>query len=192
MALGAEKPEPGIMQRPPRKRNKPLLDRALFTRSIFFIGILQTVLCYAAFFFVYWQAGYTDFLHLPRVDRLPLDLRMAIPEGMIYVMATTVFHAGVVMGQIGNALASRTAFAHTRQIGAFTNKELLLAIMLELVIILTLIYVWPFNELFEHVPLPPIYLLGVALFAPITYGADWVRKAIVRRHLKTHVPAASS
>jgi magnesium-transporting ATPase (P-type) len=192
MALGAEKPEPGIMQRPPRKRNQPLLDRALFTRSFFFIGILQTVLCFAAFFFVYWQAGYVDFLNLPRVDRLPLELRLAIPEGFVYVMATTVFHAGVVMAQIGNALASRTAFARTRQIGVFSNKELLLAIMLELVIILSLIYVWPFNELFEHVPLPPAYLLGVALFAPITFGADWIRKAMMRRHRKAHLPAASS
>jgi magnesium-transporting ATPase (P-type) len=192
MALGAEKPEPGIMQRPPRKRNQPLLDRALFTRSFFFIGILQTVLCFAAFFFVYWQAGYVDFLNLPRVDRLPFELRLAIPEGLVYVMATTVFHAGVVMAQIGNAFASRTAFARTRQVGFFSNKELLLAIMLELIIILSLIYVWPFNELFEHIPLPPVYLLGVALFAPITFGADWIRKAIVRRHRKAHLPAASS
>ena len=192
MALGAEKPEPGIMQRPPRKRNQPLLDRALFTRSFFFIGVLQTVLCFAAFFFVYWQAGYVDFLNLPRVDRLPFELRLAIPEGLVYVMATTVFHAGVVMAQIGNAFASRTAFARTRQVGFFSNKELLLAIMLELIIILSLIYVWPFNELFEHIPLPPVYLLGVALFAPITFGADWIRKAIVRRHRKAHLPAASS
>jgi magnesium-transporting ATPase (P-type) len=192
MALGAERPEPGIMQRPPRKRNQPLLDRPLFTRSFFFIGVLEAALCFMAFFFVYWQAGYVDLLNLPRVDRLPFELRMAIPDGIIYVMATTVFHAGVVMAQIGNALASRTASARTRQIGVFSNRELMLAIMLELIIILSLVYVWPFNILFEHVPVPPAYLLGVALFAPIIFGADWVRKAIARRNLKTHAPAASS
>ena len=190
MALGAEKPEPGIMLRPPRKRNQALLDRPLLIRSILLIGSIQTILCFAAFFFVYWQAGYTDFLNLPRVDRLPFDLRLAMPEGIIYVMATTAFHAGVVMAQIGNALASRTAFAHTRQVGLFSNHELLLAIMFELIIILALIYVWPLNGLFEHLPLPPIYLLGLALFAPIIFSADWVRKAIVRRTMKTQSPNA--
>jgi Ca2+-transporting ATPase len=192
MALGAEKPEPGIMQRPPRKRSQPLLDRPLFIRSFFYIGTIQAVLCFIAFFFVYWQAVYVDFQNLPRVDRLPLELRLAIPEGIVYVMATTVFHAGVVMAQIGNAFASRTAFARTRQVGLFSNKELLLAILFELVIILTLIYIWPFNELFEHVPMPPIYLAGVALFAPITFGADWIRKAIIRRHTRSHGSAVPS
>jgi Ca2+-transporting ATPase len=191
MALGAERPEPGIMQRPPRKRDEPLLDRPLLLRSLAFIGVLETVLCYAAFFFVYWQAGYTDFLNLPRVDYLPYDARMAIPSGVVYVLATTAFHTGVVMAQIGNAFASRALRARTRQMGLFSNPELLLAILIELIIILTLIYVPPFNVIFEHAPLPPAYLLGLALFAPIVFGADWIRKAIWRHGQKAKLPHSS-
>ncbi|MCL4506344.1 MAG: cation-transporting P-type ATPase [Chloroflexi bacterium] len=192
MALSIEKPEPGVMLKPPRKRDQPLLDRALLLRAIFFVGVIQTVLCYAAFFFVYSQAGFSDLLHLPRVDNLPFFERLMGPEGRVYILATTVFHAGVVFSQIGNALASRAFTSRTRDIGLFSNHSLLLAIIAELIIILTLIYAPPFNALFEHLPLPPIYLLGLASFAPIVFGLEWIRKAIARRLRKPETrPAAS-
>jgi potassium/sodium efflux P-type ATPase len=181
MALGIEKPEPGVMRRPPRKRDQPLLDKQLVMRSVVLLGVAQTVLCYLAFFFVYSQAGYTDLLHLPRVDRIPFLERLASPEGQVYILATTAFHAGVVMAQIGNAFASRTMRARTRQQGVFSNPELLLAILIELAIILMLIYVRPLSWIFEHLPLPPVYWLGLGLFAPIIFGLDWIRKAITRR-----------
>jgi P-type Ca2+ transporter type 2C len=191
MALGVESPEPGVMSRPPRKRGQPLLDRPLLLRAVVFIGGIQTLLCYAAFFFVYAQAGYTDFLNLPRVDRIPVAERLLTPEGLAYMLATTVFHAGVVMAQVGNVFASRAIQARTRQIGLFSNPALLLAILYELAIILVLIYVRPLNGLFEHLPLPPIYWLGLVAFAPVVFVLDWVRKAVKRR-LKAAAPQAQA
>ena len=185
MALGVEKPEPGIMQRPPRRRDQPLLDRSLLTRALLYVGVLETALSFAAFFIVYWQAGYTHFLSLPRMDLLPFSVRLLTRPGLVYVLATTAFHTGVVMAQIGNALASRALRARTRQIGLFSNPELLLAILLELIIILTLVYVQPFSGLFEHAPLPFAYLIGLVFFAPIVFSADWIRKAIAR-HRAAH------
>ncbi len=191
MALSVEKPEPGVMQRPPRRRDQPLLDRALLLRAIVFVGLIQTVLCYAGFFFVFAQAGYTDILNLPRLGPMPFFERLASQEGRIYILATTVFHAGVVFAQIGNALASRAFISRTRDIGLFSNSSLLLAIMAELVIILTLIYVPFFSTLFDHLPLPPQYLLGLASFVPVVFGLEWIRKTIARRlHRTLPGPAA--
>ncbi len=179
MALGAEKPEPGIMNRPPRKRNQPLLDKSLLLRAIFFLGMIQTILCYGAFFFVYAQAGVTNLVNI-NVDQLPYLERVLSPEGRLYILATTAFHAGVVMAQIGNAFASRAFISRTRDIGFLSNKGLLLAILYEVIIILALIYIPPVSALFEHLPLPPVYLLGLALFAPVVFGLEWIRKAIAR------------
>jgi Ca2+-transporting ATPase len=157
-----------------------LLDRPLLLRAIFFLGVIQTMLCYGAFFFVYAQAGVFNFTDI-HVDQLPYIERLLTPDGRLYILATTAFHAGVVMAQIGNAFASRAFFSHTREMGLFSNKGLLLAILYEVIIILGLIYIPPISALFEHLPLPPIYLLGLAMFAPVVFGLEWIRKAIARR-----------
>ena len=192
MALGTEKPEPGVMKRPPRKRNESLLDRQLMMRALVFVGGWQTLLCFAAFFFVYHQAGYTDLLNLPRVDHLPFLERLLSPEGRVYILATTAFHAGVVMAQIGNAFASRAGKAGIWRMGVFSNTGLLLAIALELVIILALIYIAPISHIFEHLPLPPVYLLGLSLFAPVIFGLDWIRRVFTERKARAKIDAAVS
>ncbi|MCL5996502.1 MAG: cation-translocating P-type ATPase C-terminal domain-containing protein [Chloroflexi bacterium] len=192
MALGVEKPEPGVMRRPPRRRNQPLLDRGLMLRAVVFLGGIQTVLCYIGFFFVYSQFGYTDFLHLPSLAHLSFLERLGRPDGQVYMLATTVFHAGVVMAQIGNAFASRTITAKMRQVGVFSNMALLLAILFEVAIILLLIYLRPLNALFEHQPLPLVYWFGLALYGPIVYLLDWIRKIIVRRKPEPIYPASQS
>ncbi|MGH2592771.1 MAG: cation-translocating P-type ATPase, partial [Anaerolineae bacterium] len=114
LALGTEKPEPNVMRRLPRKRTQPLLDTGLVLRAFVWLGGIETALCYTGFFVVYSMSGYTNFLNLPRSDWLPYLDRLAAPEGQLYVLATTVFHAGVVTAQIGNAFACRTEKARVR------------------------------------------------------------------------------
>ena len=43
-----------------------------------------------------------------------------------------------------------------------------------------MIYIHPLAVAFEHRPLPPIYWLGLALFAPLLYGIERIRKSIFR------------
>ena len=54
LALGMEKPEPDILNRPPRKRDQPLLDHTLLARSFAWLGPLEALLCYAGFSLVIW------------------------------------------------------------------------------------------------------------------------------------------
>jgi len=179
LALGMERPEPRVMKRPPRRRNQSLLDRRLLMRA-FWLGSIELVLCYLGFFFVYASAGYTDFFNLPRSDWLAYAARLGTDPGRLYVLATTVFHAGVVMAQVGNAFACRSETELVRRIGLFKNRYLVAGIAIEMLVILALIYWSPLAWVFEHVPLPPQLWTRLVFFAPAVYSIEWIRKSIVR------------
>ncbi len=182
LALGTEPPEKSVMQRPPRRRDAPWLDRGLLARAFLWLGPIEAALCFAGFFGVYLLAGYTDLLHLPRVDWLPFAQRLALPAGRDYILATTVFHAGVVMAQVGNAFACRTERGRGRQLGWLRNRFLLAGVGAEVALILLLIYVPALADRFEHLPLPAAWWGALAAFPLVLYGLDRARKSLVRRH----------
>jgi len=181
LALGTEPPEKTVMQRPPRRRDAPWLDRTLVARAFLWLGPIEAALCFACFFSVYRLAGYTNLLQLPRVDWLPFAQRLAMPAGRVYILATTVFHAGVVMAQVGNAFACRTEKARGRQLGWLRNRFLLAGVGVELGLILLLIYVPALATRFEHLPLPAAWWAGLAIYPFVLYGLDRLRKSLLRR-----------
>jgi magnesium-transporting ATPase (P-type) len=181
LALGTEKPEPGLMDRPPRSQSERLVNRALILRSLLWLGSIQTLLCFAGFFFFYWTMGYRDLLHLPRPDLLPYGERLLTKDGLVYVTATSMFHAGVVATQIGNAYACRTERSSVFTVGFWSNRLLLAGFAAELAIIAAMIYVPPLRRLFEEGPLPLKYWLFLMLYPPVMFLAEEGRKAFVRR-----------
>jgi magnesium-transporting ATPase (P-type) len=194
LALGTEKPEPNVMRRPPRRRDQPVLDGGLFTRALW-LGLIETGLCYAGFLFVYASQGYTDWLNLPRIDLLPVAARLATPAGRVYILATTVFLAGVITAQMGNAFNCRTEKERVHRLGWFSNPFLLFGIAFGLGLIVALIYVRPLAALFELLPLPLYYWGGLILYAPVLYGLDRMRKGVARwldqaRERRRHGPKA--
>ena len=50
LALGAERPEPGIMDRPPRRRDEHLITAALLRRSYLWLGPVQAAAVMLAFY----------------------------------------------------------------------------------------------------------------------------------------------
>ena len=52
LGLGAEPPDRGVMQRPPRRREDRLLTPGLLVRAYVFLGSCQAIAAMAAFFFV--------------------------------------------------------------------------------------------------------------------------------------------
>jgi len=181
LALGTEKPEPGLMDRPPRGPKDRIVDRRLVVRSLLWLGTLQTALCFAGFFFLWRTMGFHSLLHLPRPDLLPYAQRLLTHEGLVYVMATTMFHAGVITTQIGNAYACRTERTSVFKVGFFSNRFLLFGFLVELTLISILIYAQPFQTIFEHGPLPLQYWGFLFLYAPVMFLAEEARKGIMRR-----------
>ncbi len=188
LALGMEKPEPDVMQRPPHPRNQPLLDRGLLSRSLW-LGSIEAGLCYTGFFAVYLLSGNAAVLQIPLLNLVPVieGLRLMIAPDQVYRVASTVFHAGVVMSQVGNAFACRSSKTRSTYLGWLSNRYLLLGIAIEIVVIVALIYIPVLGSAFNHARLPARYWFGLCLFGPVLYSLEWIRKAISRRLFRIRI-----
>jgi magnesium-transporting ATPase (P-type) len=223
LALGTEPPEPSVMSRPPRQQKKRLLDMKLLSRAYLWLGMIESALCYVGFFLVIKVAG-DSALHMKvacstltghaadictksgvngmiRVDLLPYHARRAAALGSTYVLATTIFHMGVITTQIGNAFACRTEkasifFEQGLRAGLrwlASNRFLLVGIAVELLLINILVYVSPFQTLFEHGPIAPLWWFLIIWYAPALFLLEEGRKAVIRwldrqRALKVSTP----
>ena len=187
LALGSENPEPDVMDRPPRAKSSTLVDGHLLRRSFLWLGLLEAILCFAAFYFIYFG------LDLPIFASLHAMIFSKVPHSMQYALATTVYYAGVVMAQVGNAFACRTERHRGRILGWLSNPTLLRGIIIEIAILLVLVYVPPLAKIFGQVAIPPLIWVGLVLFPVIIYGMDWIRKMTIRiREQFTHQVISSS
>jgi magnesium-transporting ATPase (P-type) len=183
LALGSEKPEPNVMMRAPRKRDQRLIDNNLLLRAFLWLGMIEAVLCFGGFFTVYWFSGNADAIGaLPWLAQLPIPEFFFNPLSLkdATIMAVTVFHAGVVMAQIGNAFACRSETNRNSKLGWASNRFLLLAVSLEVLSIFLMVYFPPLAEAFEHQAIPPKFWIGLAFFGLILYSLDWIRKQAAR------------
>ena len=171
LALGQEAAEPGIMERPPRRRSEGLINRAMLFRAWLFLGLIAAALEMSAFFYVLLRAGWS-----------PGDATGAgTPLHHGYQQATTMTFLSMVACQVGTAFAARTERASLRSIGVFSNRLLLRGIAFELALAAVLIYVPVFQDLLGTAALPWNYLLVVLPFPFIVWGADEMRRWLARR-----------
>jgi magnesium-transporting ATPase (P-type) len=167
LALGAEAPEPGLMDRPPRSRKDHLIDLGV-TRRFAFLGLLTGAAGMAAFFFVYFMAGWHP------------GLEMAA-TGPLYARATTMCYGGIIFAAAGNALALRTDRESLFRVGFFTNRLLLAGVASVPLILLALNYVPFLQRTFHTAPLLGRDWLFLLIFPPLQILADELRKAMERR-----------
>ena len=176
LALGTEQPEPTVMDRKPRRRGQPLLGARLFIRALW-LGVIETVLCYIGFAWVYYSAGY---ISLPL---LPTQPRSLLPEVTIHLLASTVYFIGVLAAQMGNAVTCRTEVDRVHELGWWQNRFLLAGLALQAILIGGLVAVF-FLPIHPH-PVPT-WSWGLLIFYPITvYGLDRIRKTFIRHYLQS-------
>ncbi len=180
LALGIEKPEPDAMRRPPRRRDTRLIDSGLLVRSFLWLGMIEAALCFFGLITIYAFSGNTQLLGLPLPGVFHIPQLLKIPAAQLTAVAGTVYFAGVVTAQIGNAFACRTERARGRRLGWFSNKILWVATGISLLMAILLIYS-PINHWFDMTPLPVEYWALLVLYAPVLYTLDWIRKSILRR-----------
>ncbi len=189
LGLGVEKPEPDVMQHPPRRRNRPLVDRHLIRRSFLWLGLIEAILCFSGFFLVRALASPSDYPllgHFLEVSGLLSLFPQLGPMSIfnprdVYLLSITVYHAGVVMAQVGNAFACRTETNRGRWLGWLSNPFLLYGIVVEVLIIVLLIYVPFLAGVFNHLPLPLLFWPYLALYGVVLYSLDWLRKSFWRK-----------
>lgn len=170
LALGTEKPEPGIMEQPPRPRNERMLSARLLARAYGFLGMIEGVFSIAAFFLVYLMNGW----------RPEMGVAVMASSGSLYVMATTACHHTIVTTQMGNGFACRTERESIFKVGFATNTFYLWAILSEIAILLIFIYVPPFPGFFGFAPVSGWVWLFMFAVAPTPLVADEIRKAVLR------------
>lgn len=169
LALGAEPPEPGTMDRPPRRPDEHVVTPSLLARAYLWLGLLQSAAVMAAFYGHYWTRGYWGrWLDLPS-------------SGPIYRAATAMALATVVATQIGNAFAQRTEVVSVFRIGLWSNRLLLLGIAVEVVLLLAIVYLPPLQRIIGTAAFPPEHWLFVAAWTPLLFLADELRKALLRQ-----------
>jgi len=93
-----------------------------------------------------------------------------------YLDATTMTFAGIIACQVGTAFAARTTRASLREIRVFSNRLLLWGIIFELVFAAAIIYLPPLQAVFGTNALGVRELAILALFPPLVWGTDELRR----------------
>jgi magnesium-transporting ATPase (P-type) len=139
LALGRERAEPGVMDRPPRGREHPVIDRALIARAWGRLGLVSAALVMGGFLFTLLRAGW----------RPGDETGAGTPLHHAYLEATSMTFLGIVACQIGTAFASRVERASLRAMGLFTNRLLLWGILFELVVAAAVVGLGPLQDVFS-------------------------------------------
>ncbi len=166
LALGREPAEPGIMRRPPRPRERGIIDRPMLARAWLWLGMTEAALVCAGFFYVLLDGGWGwgD----PTGTGTPLH--------DTYLTAVTMTFAGITACQVGTAIACRTDRAPLRTLGLRTNPLLLWGIAFELAFAAAIVYLPPLQDLFSTRALGPAELALLAVFPFVVIGAELARR----------------
>jgi sodium/potassium-transporting ATPase subunit alpha len=167
LALGAEKPDPDTMRRPPHPRSERLLNWGSLLRAYLFLGPLEAIAAMAAFFFVLhgggWQFGNLPGLH----DNL-------------YLQATTACLSAIIAMQVVNVFLCRhpslSAFSRSHR----RNRLVWYGIVFELILLLLIDYTPWGNALFGTAPIGGNVWLYIIAFMPGMLLIEELRKRVVR------------
>jgi calcium-translocating P-type ATPase len=171
LALSREPAEPGLMDRPPRPQKEGVIVRSMLARSWGFLGIISAMLVMAGFFITLHDGGW----------HLHASTSVVSPLHHIYQQATTVAWLGIVACQVGTAFAVRAERASLWSVGVLRNRPLLFGIGFELAFAFTLVYLPQLHRVFGTADLSPRQLLILLPYPVIVWGADEIRRAMVRR-----------
>jgi magnesium-transporting ATPase (P-type) len=165
VALGAEPPRSHVLERPPSGGR--LLDAVVARRAFGVLGPTEVVVSIAAFLATYLAAGWR-----------PGD---AFAGGTLQATASGAAFAAIVIGQLTNAFACRSTVRWPGSLGWFSNRLLLAAVGIEMVVVAGFLWIPAIADALEQAPPSTWGWFVAALACPAILTADAVDKAI-RRH----------
>lgn len=168
LGLGAEPPEPGLMDRPPRRREEHVITTGLLVRAYGWLGPVQALAAMAGFYAMYWMNGYAgQWLDLPG-------------EGSLYQAATAMALAAVVCTQIGNVFTQRSDQTSIFRMNPFANRLIWIGVAVEIILVVAITYIPFFQAIIGTASFPIAYWLFLIIWLPALVVVDELRKALVR------------
>ncbi len=170
LALGAEKGEPDIMSLKPRNAKEPILNKIMITG----IAVQSTALFAAVITAYIWALNkYGGSLTDPS-------------EGGL-MMARTIAFTTLILAELIRAYSSRSERISVIKLGVFSNKAMLSATAVSLLLLLIVIYV-PFLEpIFKTYALKPVDWAVILILCLVPLLAGEVNKLVLgKRASKAH------
>ena len=161
LALGAEQPGKHVLARPPERRH--LMDRKLMVRVFCVLGPVEAAIEMAAFSVVLFGGGWS---------------RGETPEPALLMAASGAAFTAVVLGQLANAFACRSATMPPWRLGWGTNRLLVWAILAELAVLAACLFIPQLAAVLGQAPPAPAGLLVAMSAVPAVLAADWAYKRI--------------
>lgn len=168
LALGAERPDPEIMTKPPRSLKERLLNWPLIFRAYLFLGVIEAVAAMAAFFFVLHHGGWSYGQELAWNDPL-------------YLQSTTACLSTIIVMQVVNVFLCRSNRESVFSFGLFSNPFILWGIAAEIALILLINYTPWGNRIFGTAPIRMNVWIFVIPFAMGMLVLEEFRKWSIRR-----------
>lgn len=155
LALAMEKEEHNVMNRPPRKSDANIFNKS-FTFHVLFFGFVMGVctLITQAFSIHYFESHWQT-------------------------MAFSV----LCFSQLGHVMAIRSNEKSLFQIGVFSNKLMLIAVFISVLLQLSIIYIPFMNRLFHTQPLNPEELTITLLISSFVFWAVELEKFLKRKKM---------
>jgi sodium/potassium-transporting ATPase subunit alpha len=175
LALGAERPAPGTMNRPPRRIGERLIDWKLIARAYGWLGPIEAAFAMTAFWLALSGSGW-EFGTLPAA---------ADPA---YLAATTACLAAIVATQMANVLVCRDPVQPAWRFPLTSNPLILWGLAAEAALIAAIAYVPPLQAVFGTTPLTAETWLALVPMAFALLAIEEARKWLVRRRRPANMP----
>jgi len=167
LGLGVERPDPKVMEQPPRSRNERLFNWPLALRAYFFLGTIEAVAAMASFFFILQRGGWLYGQQLAVNDPL-------------YMQATTACLTSIIVMQIVNVFLCRSRSRSIFSQGVLGNPLVLWGVLLEIALILFIDYTPWGNAVFGTMPIDGKTWLFIVPFALLLLILEELRKWLAR------------
>jgi len=139
LALGAEKGDPDIMDRPPRPMSEPIINREMRLGMI-----VQTIAITAAVLFAYW-------LGLKEGETLH-----GVGSAGAISLARTMAFITLSASELFRAYTARSEFFSLFGIGIWSNKYMQYAVGASVILLLAVVYLPFLSPIFDTVPISPL------------------------------------
>ena len=179
LALGAEAPEKGVLQKRPSDYAENLLNQKLVIHAYCYLGLIEAVLSMTAFFLVWYQQGYA--LGDMQQAMAALLANTAAPElAAVYQQATTLAMLAIIACQMGNVLVCRSENMSVWELPLRSNLLILFGLGTEALLAMALVYIPAVAAVFLTQPLPGENLLLLLICPMVLILLEEVRRYCMR------------